>query len=99
MIIHPTFTEADRQAIQAIRKVCTVRTIMDMVSAETGVTHTEMRQWGRAPAHLRARDMVCYIAHREGMSYPQIARALGRDQSSCRTADYRERARRGEVAA
>lgn len=99
MTIHPTFTEADHTAIRGIHGRATVRTIIADVAQVSGIAPSSITGPCRAVEFVRARDVVCYIASREGMSYSQIGRVLNRDHTTVMAAVRRERARRGEVSA
>ena len=80
-------------------KRTTVRSIIADVSQMSGLAPDEIIGPCRAIEHVRARDVVCYIAHRAGMSYSQIGLVLKRDPTTVWAADRRECARRGEISA
>jgi chromosomal replication initiation ATPase DnaA len=93
-----TLTEADIIAAQAIRfPDAGIRKIVRAVSEASGVDIDKILSPSRRAAIVMARDLVCYIAHREGYSVSTIGRCIGgRDQSTVLTAIAREQARRGE---
>lgn len=92
-------TEADRAQIARIEKRGTVRSIIAEVSQMAGISPAAIKGPCRDLEHVRARDMVCYVARREGMSFPQIARELNRDHTTIMSAVRREKARRAEMGA
>lgn len=75
----------------------TTRRIAAEVTGLTGIPEAEIYGRSRMPEVCRARELVCYIARRNGMSYSRIGRALGRDRSTIRAAVANERIRRGEI--
>lgn len=75
----------------------TVRLISKEVSRLTGIPASEIMGPRRSADVCRARELVCYVARRNGMSYPQIGRALKRDHSTIIHAISNECVRRGEL--
>jgi chromosomal replication initiation ATPase DnaA len=87
-------TEADMEAAKRIHDVPRVRRIVAEVAQITGVSEAAILS-PRKPRHITlARDMVCYIAHREGIPSTDIGRGIGRDHSSVLSSVKRETARR-----
>ena len=76
-----------------------VRKIAGEVSAATGVAVAAIYGPERTARSCRARDLVCYIAYRQGFSFPEIGRALARHHTTIMNAVQNERARRGEAHA
>lgn len=93
---HSFLTEADRDAIMNKRRP-TVRNIAADVCAEAGHSFDAVMGPSRVPDDVRLRDLVCYIAHRNGLSYAGIGRALNRDHHTIIYAVRREAKRRGEA--
>lgn len=53
--------------------------IFSAVHALTGVTLAESQSASRLPRLVRARELYCFCLHEfAGMSYPEIARTLGK---------------------
>ena len=75
----------------------TVRMIASEVSEITGVPASEILGRRRAQEVCHARELVCYVARRTGMTYSQIGRALNRDHSTIIHAVANECIRRGEA--
>lgn len=92
-------TDADRIQIRGICNRATVRSIVASVAQMSGLTATAIKGPCKKMEFVQARDVVCYIARREGMSYPIIARELNRDHTTIMAAVRREAARRGEIVA
>lgn len=90
-------TAPDFIAARAIVKPPVIRSIIADVSRQTGIAPSSITGPCRSTAFVKARDLVCYVAHREGLSFPLIGRELNRDPSSVWTAARREAIRRGEV--
>ena len=81
-------------AIRAPREA--MAAIVAAVAAETGITEAEImgtRRWANVSA---ARQLVFYIAHREGMSLPVIGQLFDRDHTTVWHGIKAEKARRGE---
>lgn len=99
MTIHPTITltEADRAIIAAIKDRAKTRAIAKQVSAETGVRLADIMGRSRLAYLCRIRELVCYIANRNGISHSQIGRVLRRDHTTIMHAVRNEQARRGEA--
>lgn len=92
-------TENDRVQIANIENRATVRSIIAEVSQASGISRRDIKGPARFAHIVRARHAVCYIAHRAGVSYSQIARELGRDHTTISHAVDSERRRRGEMSA
>ncbi len=90
-------TPADLARCDAIRAPHdAIAAIVAEVSEATGISATDImgtRKWAQISA---ARQMVYYIAHRNGMSLPEIGRAFGRDHTTVLHGINAEKARRGE---
>lgn len=93
---HSFLTEADRAAIANTRRV-TVRHIARDVCAEAGHSFDAVMGASRKWEDVQVRDLVCYIARRNGLSFAGIGRALNRDHKTIIQAVAREKARRGEA--
>jgi chromosomal replication initiation ATPase DnaA len=91
-------TPADIAAAEAIRFPDTgIRKIVCAVAEASGVDIDRILSATRVKSVVRARDIVCYIAHREGYSMTMIGQCIGgRDHGTIGTAIAREKARRGE---
>lgn len=91
-------TPADRIAADAMNNPrATVRAIAKEVCDYTGHSINSVMGKSRLASDCRVRELVCYIAHRQGMSLPQIGRALHRDHTTILSAVRNERARRGDA--
>ena len=97
MSVH--LTDADRIQIRSICNRATVRGIVASVAQMSGLAPSAIKGPCRQLEFVQARDVVCFIAHREGISYSQIARELNRDHTTIMAAVRREAARRGEASA
>lgn len=96
---HSFLTDADRRVADGLNKPrATVRAIAKEVCELTGHSLVAVMGPSRLAADCRARELVCYIAHRSGMSTSQIGQALRRDHSSIVNAIQNEKRRRGELA-
>ncbi len=93
-----TLTPADVAAAEAIRfPDAGIRKIVRAVSEASGVDVDHILSATRVKSVVRARDIVCYIAHREGYSMTMIGQCIGgRDHGTIGTAIAREKARRRE---
>ena len=90
---------ADLAAAQEIAgTTTTILKIAGEVAAAAGVTVGNLRSSSRKAEYCRARELVCYIAVREGFNPQQIATAMLRDPATVRHAIRNEKARQGEVA-
>jgi chromosomal replication initiation ATPase DnaA len=91
-------TPADIVAAEAIRfPDAGIRKIVHAVSEASGVDMDLILSASRVKAVVMARDLVCYIAYREGHSMTMIGQCIGgRDHGTIGTAIAREKARRGE---
>ena len=91
-------TPADIAAAEAIRfPDAGIRKIVRAVSEASGVDMDRILSATRVASVVMARDLVCYIAHREGYSMTMIGQCIGgRDHGTIGTALAREKARRGE---
>lgn len=95
---HSFMTDADKLAADRMNNPrATVRAIAQEVCEWTGHSLAAVMGPSRLAHDCRVRELVCYIAHRNGMSTPQIGRALHRDHSSIVSAIQNERKRRGEA--
>lgn len=70
--------------------------IIQEVAEHTGIPQDAIMGASRSYAVCLARDLACYIAKRDGHSYPEIGRVMNRDHSTIMDAAKREAARRGE---
>lgn len=90
-------TPADIARCEAIRAPHdAIAAIVAEVSAATGISANEImgrKKWGQISA---ARQMVYYIALRNGLSLPAIGRVFGRDHTTVLHGINAEKARRGE---
>ncbi len=91
-------TPADIAAAEAIRfPDAGIREIVRAVSEASGVDMDRILSATRVASVVMARDLVCYIAHREGYSMTMIGQCIGgRDHGTIGTAIAREKARREE---
>jgi chromosomal replication initiation ATPase DnaA len=91
-------TPADIAAAEAIRfPDAGIRKIVCAVAEASGVDVDHILSATRVKSVVRARDIVCYIAHREGYSMTMIGQCIGgRDHGTIGTAIAREKSRRGE---
>lgn len=89
---------ADLAAAEAIRfPIKTIGLIAQAVAEASGVPLDQILSMTREAQVVMARDLVCYIAHREGYSMETIGRCLGgRDHTTILAAIGREKVRRGE---
>ena len=94
---HDFLTDADRAAIANIGNRATVREIARQVCAETGTSYAAVMSSNRAAYLCRVREVIYYMAHREGFSLPQIARVFRRDHTTILSGLRNEKARRGEA--
>lgn len=85
--------------IEVMQGVGLVRAIIRDVSRQTGIGRAAILSPCREVHIVRARDAVCFIARRMGMTYPKIARELNRDHTTIMAAVRREAARRQGAAA
>lgn len=89
---------SDFSAAQAVaRPNSFIREIASEVSEVTRIRVSEIYGPSRMPRICRARELVCYIAHTHGYSYPEIGHALGRHHTTIMHAVRNEKARRGEA--
>ncbi len=90
-------TASDLARCRAIRAPGdAVAAIVEAVAAETGISAADIRGTRRWANISAARQVVYYAAHRDGVSVPQIAAAMGRDASTVQHGIKAERERRGE---
>jgi chromosomal replication initiation ATPase DnaA len=91
-------TPADIAAAEAIRfPDAGIRKIVRAVSEASGVQIDHILGATRVKSAVMARDLVSYIAYREGYSMTMIGQCIGgRDHGTIGTAIAREKARRGE---
>ena len=91
-------TPADLASAEAIRfPDAGIRKIVRAVSEASGVEIDSILGATRVASVVMARDLACYIAHREGYALTTIGRCIGgRDHGTVATAIGREKARRGE---
>jgi chromosomal replication initiation ATPase DnaA len=91
-------TPADIAAAEAIRfPDAGIRKIVCAVSEASGVDIDRILSASRVASVVMARDLVCYIAYREGYSMTMIGQCIGgRDHGTIGTAIARAKARRGE---
>lgn len=80
----------------ALRTVGRINAIVHAVAAETEVPVRDILGQTRVTRATHARQMVMYIARREGFSLSAIGRVLNRDHSSVAHGVKMEKARRGE---
>lgn len=74
-----------------------VNKIMAEVSAVTGVCMDDLRGSSRLPLIVKARQLVWFAAHRDGVPYLEIARATGHSRSSVVLGVSREAKARGQA--
>jgi chromosomal replication initiation ATPase DnaA len=91
-------TPADIIAAEAIRFPDNgIRKIVRAVSEASGVEIDKILSATRVASVVMARDLVCFIAYREGYSLAAIGRCIGgRDHTTVYAAVEREKMRRGE---
>lgn len=94
---HSFLTEADRAALANIEHRATVRQIASQVCAETGTSYAEVMGSNRAACLCRVREVIYYMATREGFSSPQIGRVFRRDHTTILSGLRNEQKRRGEA--
>lgn len=88
--------------IKALRSIAVqdagiVADIVRAVSFETGIKAQAIYSPARHQKVVRARQIVMYIAHRKGLGFSCIARALNRDHSTVIYGVRAEAKRRGEA--
>lgn len=83
-------------AAASIAPRVTVRQIAAEVCGHAGNSVVAGMGRSRAPHVCRVRELVCYIAHRRGISLAQIAWVLRRDHSTIKHASENELRRRAE---
>ena len=99
----PTLSPADLAACYACSEEGAREAVLAIVEAvaaaiPNGVTVAAILGKYRGKASVaRARQIVMYIADRDGISHSAIGRALGRDHSSVGHGVKAEKARRGEI--
>ena len=71
-----------------------VRSIAVAVSRSIGIPVSAIYGPDIQRQTVAARHLVMYLAHMEGLSYPIIGRAIGRDHTTVMDAVKREKARR-----
>ena len=92
-------TPDDMKACGELQDFSRVRipAIVEAVAEASGVTVAQIMGKYRGKATwAKARDLVAYIARREGFTFEAIGKVLGRDHSSVMSAVNREATRRGE---
>ncbi|MFQ6756722.1 helix-turn-helix domain-containing protein [Cereibacter sphaeroides] len=87
-------TPEDAARAALIRTRCHPARIAEIAEA-TGWEPQEITGARVFPGLVQARDLVCFIARREGFSLTRIGNVLRRDHSSIRSALQREQRRRG----
>ena len=75
-----------------------IKMIASAVSAKSGTSISSIYGTSRAKPAIAARHLVMYLAHKEGLSYPVIGRALNRDHTTVMHGVKAEQKRRGELA-
>lgn len=88
-----------RDRAQIIGMQPTTLRIAATVASMSGLKVADIKGSCRRAELVLARDVVCYVAHREGISLSAIGRALNRDHSTIATAVRREAARRSRLQA
>lgn len=73
----------------------TVHQIIDAVAEATGIPAKRILGTNRDAPTARARQIVMYEARQAGLSYPQIARAMGKDHTTIIHGVRAEEQRRG----
>ncbi|MCZ0962854.1 helix-turn-helix domain-containing protein [Paracoccus benzoatiresistens] len=92
-------TDADKLSAGRLNPTrATVRTIAKEVCEWTGHSYLAVMGRSQRADDCRVRDLVCFIAHRNGMSLSMIGRAFGRDHTTIMAAVRREQARRDAAA-
>lgn len=96
---HLTPADVERAYSVGLRRG-TINEITLQVSDLTGVSVKDLKSKRRTDRIARARFLIWFIAHREGMSLMQIARAFDRDHTTILHGIQREQAARdAEVVA
>lgn len=96
--VHSFMTDADKRSADRLNPArATVRAIAKEVCGWTGHSFNAVMGRSQMADDCRVRDLVCFIAHRNGMSLPMIGRAFGRDHSTILLAVRREQARRDNL--
>lgn len=85
-----------RQTSAALaRRPMRIREISEAVAVAFGISAEEIFSKDKHKSICEARGVTCYVARRcTPMSFPEIGRAMGLDQSSVRTAVLTTEARR-----
>lgn len=96
--VHEPFMDQADLATIATRTAprITVRQIAVEVCSHTGNSVHAVFGRSRAAHVCRVRELVCYIAHRRGLTLSQIGRALRRDHSTIKHAIDNEVRRRAK---
>ena len=74
-----------------------VREISFAVAAETTIPMAAIYGPSKLRYVVQARQLVMYLAHKSGISYPVIGRALNRDHTTIMHGVKAEKIRRGEL--
>lgn len=92
-------SDADIQRCReiALAEIGIIRDIASQVSEATGVPHKAILGVRRDARTVQARQLVMYIARREGLSLKRIGYAMCRDHSTVRHGIEAEKKRRGEA--
>ena len=86
--------DADVKAARKIKYSPLLRKIVFEVSAMTGIEAGEILGPKKTASLVLARDLVCFMARREGMTLERIADGINRHHTSVMEAIKREAARR-----
>lgn len=92
-------TEADMKSCKAIaeNRNPIVAEIVSAVSLHSGVSEVAIYGPARHGKVAHARQLVMYVAHRQGLSLPVIGKALSRDHTTVLHGVRAEKKRRGEA--
>jgi len=74
-----------------------IRRMAAEVSEITSISVATLYGPSRQSSHCRARELLCYMAHRTGYSFPEIGAALARHHTTVMHAVNNEKARRREL--
>ncbi|MGN7869568.1 hypothetical protein [Paracoccus sp. 22332] len=97
MTARATFTDEDMHALRAINAETAIRAIAGRAAATAGMTLARLTGTDRSVAAVRVRDIACYVAHRDGFNFAQIAKVMQRHPTVVADAIRREQARRGKA--
>lgn len=89
-------TDEDLAQASMIRPNVRINKIVSEVADASGLRECDIMGERRFHCLGRARQLVYYVAHRNGFSSMEIAEAMGKDHSTVLYGIKQEKARRGE---